>query len=301
MPFRLVVTADLHHDVPRSRASAEAMVEQVNDEDADAVLVIGDAASGDGEALARCLSLFRRDRANLFVPGNHELWTRGKGEGSTADYRLRWDLPRRMTEDLGWRWLPGSPAVFADAGVAVVGSLGWYDYAFAEPSLGLPRRFYAAGMSPAAALRSGEPLEPEADDVPPHARGFYARWNDSRHIRGIGDDAIFLGRRLAELRDDLTGVAHVEKVVCAVHCVPLAELLPPVPPGPVPDDRLKYAFARAYLGSPEIGRTVFEFPNVTHLLCGHSHHPRRATINGVECVNVGGGYEEKQVEIVELE
>ena len=294
MPLRLAVTADLHHDVPRSRASAEAMIDEINArDDLDAVLLVGDAATADGDALERCLSLFRQDRPRLFVPGNHELWTRKRPVD--ANVLLRDDLPRRV-RDLGWHWLPTNP--WTHDGAAVVGSVGWYDYRFAAPQLGLPRRFYAAGVTPAAARRLDLGLD--GDDVPPQAGDFYARWNDGRYVRGVADDTIFLHERLAELRADLHSVAGATACLCAVHCSPLTDLLPPVPSGPVPPDKLKFAFARAYLGSPLLGELALSFPNVTHLVCGHTHVPRRATVAGVECVNVGSDYLNKRVVVVDL-
>ena len=134
-----------------------------------------------------------------------------------------------------------------------------------------------------------------------NARDFFARWNDGRFIHGIGDDAAFLARRLDELRNDLASVRTARRVVCAVHCCPLAELLPPVPPGPVPADKLKFAFARAFLGSPLLGEAALGVPNVSHLLCGHTHVPRRASIAGVECVNVGSGYADKRLVVLDID
>ena len=294
MPLRLAVTADLHHDVPKSRASADALIDALNRrDDLDAVLLVGDAATADGDGLERCLSLFRDGRPRLFVPGNHELWSRKRPADAAA--LLGDELPRRV-RDLGWHWLPGSPLVLK--GVAVVGSLGWYDYGFAERRLGLPRRFYEAKVSPAAAGRLGMALD--ADDVPPGAREFYARWNDGRFTRGIENDAAFLAERLDELRADLQAVSHAAACVCAVHCCPLVELLPPAPPGDIPDDKLKFAFARAYLGSPLLGKLALGFPNVSHLVCGHTHVPRRAAVGGVKCVNVGSTYTEKNLLVLDV-
>ena len=293
MTLRLAVTADLHHDVPRSCGAAEALAREADETEADALLLVGDAAAADGEALERCLSLFDDKRPRLFVPGNHELWARRRP--TDAEDLLGQELPRRVRA-AGWHWLPGSP--WRSGGAAVVGSLGWYDYAFAEPRLGLPERFYAAKATPAAARRLGMNLEQA--DVPPTARDVYARWNDGRFIRGVGDDPAFLRRRLDELRADLEGVREARRVVCAVHCCPLAALLPPAPPGAIPPDKLKFAFARAYLGSPLLGELALGFPNVSHLVCGHTHVPRQLEVGGVRCANVGSTYTEKRLLVLSI-
>ena len=46
--------------------------------------------------------------------------------------------------------------------VGFAGSLGWYDYSFAQASLGIPRRFYEAKVSPGVAERLGEFVEQDA-------------------------------------------------------------------------------------------------------------------------------------------
>ena len=297
MPLRLAVSADLHFDVARSRGPAEALAAEANATDADAVLLIGDTATADGHALETCLSLFRPGRPRLFVPGNHELWTRQRPRD--AERLLADELPARVRA-AGWHWLPGDP--FRAGESAVVGSLGWYDYRFAATRLGVPARFYAAKLTPAAAAMVGRhDLAPDADDVPGHARGFVARWNDGRFIAGIEDDRAFLARRLAELKADLLAVRDAAAVLAAVHVAPVEAMLPAVPPtGPVPPEKRKFAFARAYLGSPAIAELLLGHANVTHVACGHTHVPREQIIAGRRCVNVGSSYTEKRLVLLDL-
>src|SRR5689334_17194481 len=133
--MRLLVTADLHYNHPRSRGLAEALIDEMNAAGGDVLLVVGDTAVADGDSLERCLERFRFAGPKLFVAGNHELWTRGEDS-----HRLfTEDLPRRV-RSLGWQWLETTPFVAED--LAIVGSVGWYDYAFARPELQIPRRFY---------------------------------------------------------------------------------------------------------------------------------------------------------------
>jgi hypothetical protein len=295
---RLAVTADLHHDVTRSRAPAEELAGRWPSTKADALLVVGDTATADGSLLEKALSKFADDgRPRLFVPGNHEIWTRLSPV--PVERLLKQDLPRRVA-DAGWHWLPTQPYRLA-GGWAVAGSLGWYDYAFAEPRLGLPTRFYEAKLSPAAAASlRGDDLRPGGSDVPDHARRFVARWNDGRFCRELDDDLAFCLARLGEFRRDLEAVRDAASVVAAVHVCPHVEMLPRVPDGPVPEEKLKYAFVRAYLGSPLFGDVAFAQPNVRHLVCGHSHIPRDLTRGGVRLLNVGSDYEVKHLHVLEL-
>src|SRR5688500_13559233 len=122
----------------------------MNQAGGDVLLVVGDTAVSDGDALEQCLGRFRFGGPKLFVAGNHELWTRGPDS-----YRVfAEDLPRRVRA-AGWHWLEGEPLRLG-GGVAIVGTVGWYDYGFAHEPLGIPRRFYENKVSPGAAERLAE-------------------------------------------------------------------------------------------------------------------------------------------------
>jgi Icc-related predicted phosphoesterase len=276
--MRLLATADLHYNHPRSRESADEVIDRINREAFDVLLLVGDTAAGDGDALEQCLSRFTFEGPRLFVAGNHELWTH-----ADDSYRLfRDELPRRVRA-LGWRWLQSEP--FRAGDVAVVGSVGWYDYSFAQASLRIPNRFYAAKVSPGVAERVAEyrHLLETADDVPPEARDVVARWNDGRFVNLHRSDQAFLDELRGELRAQLDALRGVSTVVAAIHHLPFAELLPP-------SHNAQWDFAKAYLGSGAIGRLLLEYPNVRHVLCGHSHFAARARVGNVEAVNIGSGY-----------
>jgi hypothetical protein len=120
--MRLILTADLHYNHPRSRPLAEQVIDDINQAGGDVLVVIGDTAVADGDDLERCLSRFNFTGPRLFIAGNHELWTR-TGD-SDAIYATH--LPRRVRA-LGWQWLEDEPIVAAgrDGDVAIVGSGGW--------------------------------------------------------------------------------------------------------------------------------------------------------------------------------
>ena len=188
--------------------------------------------------------------------------------------------------------------------VAVVGSVGWYDYSFADPTLGIPPPFYEAKTSPGAVAMTGEPaaLVGQVAGLSDAAREVVARWNDGKFVSLGASDPAFLNERIASLERDLAAVASADCVVAAVHHVPLADLLPggANPTGPPPEGRRGRGvrFARAYLGSPKLGEAILRVPNVRHLVCGHSHYAAEALVDGtggpVRAVNIGGGYREKR-------
>lgn len=279
--MRLLITADLHYDHSGSRSVADDLIDRMNATGGDVLLVIGDTATSDGDAIERCLSRFHFSGPKLLVAGNHELWTHGPDSHEIFTQAL----PRRARA-LGWHWLEEEP--FVRDGLAVVGSVGWYDYSFAPSSLGIPRRFYEHKLSPGAAERLSEfahLLEP-ADDIAPSAREVVARWNDGKFVKlGRSDDA-FLQERLDALELQLNELAGASQVIAAVHHLPFRELLPPLRAG-------QWDFAKAFLGSNRIGELLLRFPNVRRVFCGHSHFPAEAHIGPIHAVNVGSGYRHK--------
>lgn len=276
--MRLLVTADLHYNHPKSRPVADDLIDRMNRAGGDVLLVVGDSAVADGDSLERCLSRFQFAGPKLFVAGNHELWTTGPDSYSLfAD-----DLPRRVRA-LGWQWLETEPARFGD--VAVVGTVGWYDYSFASDALGIPQRFYANKVSPGAAERLHEyvHLLSPADDIAPAGREAVARWNDGKFVKLGRSDEEFLDELLDRLDWQLDTVEDLPRVVAAVHHVPFRELLPP-------PASAQWDFVKAFLGSERIGGVLLDHPNVAHVFCGHSHLAAEARIGPIEAVNIGSGY-----------
>ena len=290
--MRVLATADLHYNHPKSRALADDLIDRMNRAGGDVLLLAGDSAVADGDSLEQCLARFRFPGPRLFLAGNHELWTHGPDS-----YRLFSDeLPRRV-RDLGWQWLETDPFIGPGTGgdVAIVGSVGWYDYSFAPPALGVPRRFYEAKVSPGVAARFEEfaYLLEDVGDVAPGAREIVGRWNDGRFVKLGRSDEAFLDELLTNLRARLGAHASVATILAAVHHLPFGALLPP--PGGA-----QWDFARAYLGSDRIGRLLLEFPNVRHVFCGHSHFPAEAQVGHVRAVNIGSGYRWKTWKTLDL-
>lgn len=286
--MRLLVTADLHCDNARSRDSAKELMERIKRESFDVLLIVGDVGNGDEDTLERSLTGFSFAGPKLFVPGNHELWTRRGDSLGLHDH----ELPTRV-RSVGWHWLPGSP--FVREGIAVVGSLGWYDYGFAAEYLRVPRRFYEAKLSPGAAraIHADAGLFDSTEDIPEPAMRLVARWNDGRFVTLPMTDEAFCERLLAALRADLDAVASARKVVAAIHHVPFRELLPPL--------RMPtWDFARAYLGSPRFGAVLQARGQVSHVVCGHSHFPAEAHVGTIHAINIGSGYREKRLRLIEL-
>lgn len=285
-PMRLLVTADIHYNHPRSKPLAVDLIDRMNQAGGDGVLIVGDTAVADGNELEECLARFTLPGPRLFLCGNHELWTRGPDS-----HRLFTDdLPRRVRAT-GWQWLETEP--FVSGATAIVGTVGWYDYSFASPRLGIPRRFYEAKVAPGAARHFGLAGLLEGDDVMPEAAGIVARWNDGKFVKLHRSDEAFLQECLGRLERNLEAVAAAADVIVATHHLPFRELLPPAGYDQV-------EFVKAYLGSERIGEAIAKFPNVRRVYCGHSHFRSVATTGRIEAMNIGSSYRWKTFEIIDL-
>jgi 3',5'-cyclic AMP phosphodiesterase CpdA len=289
--MRLLVTADLHFNHPRSRPLAEDLIGQMNRAGGDVLLIVGDTAVADGDLLEQCLSRFEFPGPKLFVAGNHELWT----TGDLDSYELLQTILPRRVRALGWHWLQSDP--FRAGDIAFVGTVGWYDYSLAPADLGIPRRFYEHKISPGAAERFPEQyghLFDNADDIPPAAREVFARWNDAKFVRlGGRTDEQFLTELLDTMRAQLDALRDAPRVIAAVHHLPFRELLPP-------PRNAQWDFAKGFLGSPRVGELLLAYSNVTDVYCGHSHFPATATVGRVRAVNIGSGYRAKAFQAVEI-
>jgi predicted phosphohydrolase len=278
---RLLVTADLHFNHGKSHQLAQQAIDDINRADADVLLLVGDTATADESQLERALERVTFTGPKLFLCGNHELWTRR--DNSYAIFTD--ELPRRLRA-FGWHWLETDP--FVADGVAIVGTVGWYDYSFAPDSLGVPRRFYEAKVSPGAAAYLKAFNHLLGDDVTPEMLEIFARWNDGKLVKLHRSDEAFLDECLARLQSALDRVPAGHRIVTATHHVPFSQLLPP-------RHSPAWDFARAYLGSDRMGELLLRDPRITHLFCGHSHFAADARVQHIHAINIGSGYRQKHL------
>jgi predicted phosphodiesterase len=287
--MRVIVTSDLHYNHPASRAVAEELIQRINRTDGDVLVLVGDTAVVQDDQIEQCLSRIRFDGERLYVAGNHELWTHGPDS-----YQLfKEELPRRVRA-MGWRWLQDEPLLVGDD-VTIVGSVGWYDYSFAPPSLEIPKRFYEAKVSPGAAerLEDFHALFEDSSDITEHARSIVARWNDGKFVKLHRSDEAFLDELLDQLRLQLDALRARRRVLAMIHHLPFGELLPPPRSG-------QWDFAKAFLGSRKIGKLLMQYPNVSDVFCGHSHFAAEARVGHINAVNPGCGYRHKTLRVVDV-
>ena len=258
----------------------------------DAMVLLGDIAGAELEPMRRCLRLFAGfSGLKMMVPGNHCLWC-GHGEDSLIRYERI--LPATVAEE-GFAMLDHQPARLGPLGLA--GSIGWYDYQFADRSLGIPDDFYRAKVAPGAAAYYSEYhdlYERHRHQLTAEQLAVTARWLDGLRVRlGISDEEFTeaLCRKLAAQIEDLS--RSVERIIVFMHHLPFAELVPQNRPA-------NFAFAAAFMGSPRFGRLLLASPKVTHVYCGHSHWMDERKIGHLTVVNVGSTYTKKRLVVLEV-
>ena len=290
--MKIVITADLHYDVARSRKGVRRLARDAVATGGDVLVLLGDTAGVGLEPLRECLGLFADfPGRTLLVPGNHCLWCR---EGEDSIERYERVLPE-VAAEFGAAVLDHNPVVIGDTGL--VGSVGWYDYSFRDESLEIPLSFYRAKVAPGAARRIDRHrhlVETHADELGQRQLAMPTRWMDGEFIRlGVSDEE-FSDRLVAKLRRQIEDLSPgVARIVAFMHHLPFRELVPRDRPD-------RFAFAAAYMGTQKLGDVLLACDKVSHVYCGHSHWPGRHRIGHVNVINVGSTYVEKKLESLEL-
>ena len=289
--MRVLVTADLHYDFDRYQGRVAALAARMCAERADVLVLAGDLFALDPALMVECLKLFEGfDGEKLLVAGNHDLWTTADGDS----LELYESVIPALARACGFHDLDTGPRVIGDVGF--VGTVGWYDYSFRDPSLGVPLRFYEHKASPGycAAQPSLAHLLDPAEDLSPRARAAGSFWNDGRMVHWALDDRRFSELTLERLEAQLAAVEpEVRAVVAVTHHIPFAEML-------VRRSDPSWAFGNAFMGSEGLGRVLLGHPKVGHALFGHSHTRGRARIGHIEALNVGCTYRAKRYDAIEL-
>lgn len=264
--MRVAVTADLHWGVSRRGDRAtRALAEHVRKLQPDLFAIAGDV--GEGAEWSRCLAQFAElSCPKLVVPGNHDLWVRYPGQGSMTAYERR--LPAACPRH-GFQYL--DERFWAREGWAVVGSINWYDYSFADPDL--------TAEFPDAEQMYREKRFP---------RGWH---NDGRYVHlGMTDEA-FTDRVVQRFQRHLSELPEtVSNVLVIQHHPPVRELFYPTDLTTV-----EQRFWLAYTGNRRMQEAVRSDPRIRAVFCGHTHAACEAEADGRLYVNVGGDYDFKRL------
>ncbi len=243
---RIAATSDLHFDPSHLLTPPERIthvVEAMRRSKADALVVAGDI----GHPLANftaCLDLFRSSQVPVgIVAGNHDVW---RDEQFSSQRLWEHALPTATTQR-GFVWLERRPIIVGRVGI--VGTMAWYDYSAAEPSLVVPDNYYAA-------------IKPRISN---DAHWIDWTWSDPEF-------AAILRERLVVQLDRLERNPRIDRIVVVTH-VPLFEeqIVRNA-------DNFVWSLATAYFGNLDTGRVVSAFPKVRVVVSGHLHTSRTTVV-----------------------
>lgn len=234
---RIVITSDLHLGIT-SAATIRKLVNTIAAEEPGLTVLAGDIGEG-FPRFVECLKLFAQLPGEVAVlVGNHDVWARAGYASQELWERL---LPEAV-QAAGMLWLEGT--VWQHDGVGVAGSLAWYDYSAADPTL------------------------------PPHPPEFFAQMKghycaDARFVHWSWSDQEFaerLGNALCERLQRLDADPDIENVVVVSH-VPLFEeqMLRK------PEDTY-WGLSNAYFGNLTLGQQMLKVGSkVQAVVSGHTH------------------------------
>lgn len=288
--MKILAISDVHAD-PEQPEAWEKYFARAQDEQPDVLVMAGDLAVGKSTVYETLLSQFDYfSGPKLFVPGNHDLW-------QLHSKRQTW---RRYDEELpaavsagGWQYLDLGPVLLDD--VAFVGCMGWYDYSLrqtqppARDARFTPAHVTAPGrglkVDPARAKLSWDEITPEdyqtrALQVGDENTMQGVIWNDAFYIDWQRSDAEMSQLFCEKLRAQAKQVARrAKRIVAITHFVPFAESLRDYAEvGP--------AYARAFAGSVELGKTILSLPKASVSIFGHWHSPGSWRIGDLRAYNV---------------
>jgi len=245
----VVLTSDLH--VEHHPDVVPLVGERVRALRPDVLVVAGDVSSQLPTLEAALAALRASAPRLLFVPGNHDLWTR-PGEPSSRE-RYEREIPAACAR-AGADSIGDAPVDIG--GVVFCGVTGWYDYSLRNRDL--------------------DATFTRAD----YERGAWGRlrWNDTARVVWPDDDGgeldapAICAQQVASLEAQLAD-AGARPTVVVTHHLPFHGLV--TSKGEPPWD-----FINGFMGSERLGEAIAAAGNVRAAVAGHTHFRKRVDVDG---------------------
>ncbi len=124
--LQVAITADLHWGHGgRGDEAPRLLAAYLRERTPDVLILAGDI--GTEHYFAECLQLFADlSCRKALVPGNHDLWVKSDSPRDSL-HLYEEDLPA-LCKQYGFHYLDGGPLLIPESGLAVAGSIDWYDY-----------------------------------------------------------------------------------------------------------------------------------------------------------------------------
>jgi predicted phosphohydrolase len=271
--LRIALTADLHFGTRHTAGNLATLelVTHLHERPLDVLILAGDIGAGDN--FARCLDLFAPlPCQKALVPGNHDIWVNPR-DARGDSMRVYQEVLPQLAKERGFHYLDHGPLLLPDHGLAIAGSMNWYDYSWAIDEL------------PKAAPDWKERL---------YAKRFSrGRHNDGNFVIWKHTDPSFT----REVVETLVGhvdeaLSKVDRAIVVTHHPPIRELNFPATE-PFGLDELLW---RAYSGNTLLESSLEErAERIAFTFCGHTHRAREGNRAGIHGHNIGGDYHFKRL------
>jgi 3',5'-cyclic AMP phosphodiesterase CpdA len=241
--IRIIFTADIHLGIT-SLPRVMQLVNEIETGKPDLVAIAGDIGEGI-ENFELVLEEFRRLGVPVgVVAGNHDVWNHDKNTPSKLMYEK---LLPKAAKSTGTTWLETENLIVG--GVALVGSIAWYDYSAQDPA-------QKTTSDECWKLKGKHNADAWMVDW---------EWNDFEFCKIIQPD---FEERLKSAQDDET----VREIVILTHSPIFDAGIARKPNNP------DWAFSNAYYGNLTFGEIASKFSKVTHSIAGHTHAGRDAIV-----------------------
>ncbi len=240
---RIVITSDLHLGITTTDEIAP-LVAQIAAEQPDLTIIAGDIGKRLGD-ISACLAMFQTVPGQVAaLAGNHDLWRHGDDHSADLWERSVPDAVRTAgmlwLEDENWR----------RDGLGVAGSIAWYDYTGADPSISPQTEQYWIELK---------------QRLHPDARYLDWPWSDIAFATRCGDSLV---ARVAALDAD----PSISDVLIVTHVPLFREQL--VNRTEIPN----WGYGNAYFGNLTLGERLRHAAKLRAVVSGHTHIGRRETL-----------------------
>jgi predicted phosphohydrolase len=263
----VALTADLHWGIHNDGdAATRALVADLCDSPPDLLILAGDI--GAGEDFEHCLALFDNLKCRkALVPGNHDIWVRDADERGDS-WRVYSEYLPRVSAEHGFHYLDRGPLLIPEADLAIVGSMNWYDYSWADDPRWQPPEDWKDRLKEKVFTRG--------------------RHNDARFVRWRFTDAGFTTKVVAEFEKHLTAALQsVGRAIVVTHHPAFEGLkYPEVLPA-----HLDQMLWRAFSGNRSLERVLQQHAErIALVFSAHTHNTRENSFAGIHGYNIGGDY-----------
>ncbi|HEV8058811.1 MAG TPA: metallophosphoesterase [Gemmataceae bacterium] len=279
--LKIAITADLHWGVRSSGDDAtRLLVSFLNDDDErpDLLILAGDI--GASKDFGPCLDLFADIPCRkALVPGNHDIWVQDPDPRGDS-WNVYENVLAEEAERREFHYLDHGPLLLDKYGLAIVGSMNWYDYSWSIDQ-----------------LREDEPDWEEKLRRKQFTRG---RHNDGRFVRWEHTDVSFTEHVVAKLERQLASCwRHADRAIVITHHPAFYGLNFPRDDEdePLSTDALLWD---AFSGNQAL-ETILENESgrIPFIFSGHTHRQRENRLGQSRGYNIGGDYHFKRLLIVD--